>query len=69
MAEWGNIFLNEPAGHKVVRVQLDDKGKKVVSQSDFLVGVTPLDLTFDAAGNMFVADFTAGTIQKVTKAL
>ena len=55
-------------GHKVVRVELDASGKKVVAQSDFLEGALPLDLTFDSSGAMFVADFS-GTILKVTKAI
>jgi hypothetical protein len=44
-----------------VRVELDDSGSKVVSQSDFLELDVPLDVTFDAAGTMYVADFS-GTI-------
>lgn len=65
VALFGNFF-GEPAGHKVVRVELDGKGRNVTGVTDFLVGITPLDLTFDQAGNMFVADFS-GTIFKVAK--
>jgi glucose/arabinose dehydrogenase len=67
VAEWGNIF-GPPAGHKVVRVELDERGTKVESQSDFLEMDTPLDLTFDAAGAMYVADFS-GAVFKVEKAI
>ena len=63
VAEWGNLF-GPPAGHDVVRVQLDRSGRKVVSQSVFLELDVPLDLTFDAAGAMYVADFS-GAIFKV----
>ncbi|MDQ3982208.1 MAG: hypothetical protein M3271_05950 [Actinomycetota bacterium] len=67
VAEWGSIF-GPPAGHKVVRVELDDTGTKVESVTDFVEMDTPLDLTFDAAGTMYVADFS-GTIFKVEKAI
>lgn len=67
VAEWGNLF-GPPAGHDVVRVQLDKSGRKVVSQSVFLHLDTPLDLTFDSAGAMYVADFS-GQIFKVDRAL
>lgn len=63
VAEWGNLF-GQPAGHDVVRVQMDRSGRKVVSQSVFLELDLPLDLTFDAAGAMYVADFS-GAIFKV----
>jgi glucose/arabinose dehydrogenase len=63
VAEWGSLF-GPPAGHDVVRVQLDETGRKVVEQSRFLELDTPLDLTFDAAGAMYVADFS-GSIFKV----
>ncbi|MDQ3957505.1 MAG: hypothetical protein M3273_04200, partial [Actinomycetota bacterium] len=67
VAEWGSLF-GSPSGHKVVRVELNKKGTKVVSQSDFVELDTPLDLTFDAAGVMYVADFS-GTVFKVERAL
>jgi glucose/arabinose dehydrogenase len=63
VAEWGSLFGN-PTGHKVVRVQLNDAGTKVVEQSDFVDIDLPLDLTFDRAGSMYVADYS-GTILKV----
>lgn len=65
VAEWGNLF-GAPAGHDVVRVQLDKTGRKVVSQSVFLEMDLPLDLTFDGQGAMYVADFS-GTIYKIDK--
>jgi glucose/arabinose dehydrogenase len=74
---WGQEYLNDlfvaefgssfgAAGHKVVRVELDASGLIVTGQSDFHVGGNPLDVTFDAAGNLFVADF-GGQIFKIVK--
>jgi glucose/arabinose dehydrogenase len=68
VAEFGNFSGEEVVGHKVVRVELDAFGERVVAQSDFLEGALPLDLTFDSSGAMFVADFS-GTILKVTKVI
>jgi glucose/arabinose dehydrogenase len=65
VAEWGSLFGN-PSGHKVVRVELDKSGRKVVSQSDFLELDLPIDLDFDKSGSMYVADFS-GTIFRVAK--
>jgi hypothetical protein len=65
VAQWGSLF-GPPAGHNVVRVQLDESGTKVESQSVFLDVDTPLDLTFDASGVMFVADYS-GQILRVDK--
>ena len=65
VTEWGSLF-GSPSGHKIVRVQLDETGTEVESQSDFLEMDTPLDVTFDQAGVMYVADFS-GTIFKVDK--
>ena len=67
VAEWGSLF-GEPAGHKIVRVQLDESGTKVESLTDFLDMDLPLDLTFHPDGSMYVADYS-GTIFKVTKAI
>lgn len=66
VAEFGNFFGDEVTGHKVVRVELDATGENVVRHSEFLSGVLPLDVTFDADGAMYVADF-AGAVLKVTK--
>jgi hypothetical protein len=66
VAEFGNFFGDEVVGHKVVRLQLGPGGTTVLSEEDFLSGGLPLDVTFDAAGNMFVADFS-GAILKITK--
>jgi hypothetical protein len=52
----------------VIRVQLNPDGTKVVGQSAFLELPLPIDLTFDAAGAMYVADYS-GTIFKVDKAI
>ena len=65
VTEWGSLF-GTPAGHKVVRVELDESGTEVTSQSDFLELDTPLDVTFDSTGAMFVADFS-GTIFKIDR--
>lgn len=67
VTEWGSLF-GSPSGHKVVRVELDESGTKVTGMTDFLELDTPLDVTFDDAGAMYVADYS-GTIFKVTKAV
>lgn len=67
VAEWGSLF-GMPAGHDVIRVQLDDTGRKVVEQSSFLELDFPLDVTFDGAGAMYIADFS-GQIFKVDRAI
>lgn len=60
IAEFGNFFGDEVVGHRVVRVPIDADGNSSPPE-DFVLGVTPLDLTFGAAG-LYVADFGAGTI-------
>jgi glucose/arabinose dehydrogenase len=65
VAEFGSSF-GAPAGRKIVRVELDASGLVVTGQSDFHMGSNPLDVTFDAAGNLFVADF-GGQIFKIVK--
>ena len=65
VAEWGSLF-GPPTGHKVVRVELDSKGRKVTAVHDFLELPAPIDVTFDSAGVMYVADFS-GTIVRVDK--
>jgi glucose/arabinose dehydrogenase len=67
VAQWGNLF-GPPAGHNIIRVELNGSGRKVIAQSDFLDIDTPLDLTFDAEGAMYVADFS-GQIFKVDSAI
>ncbi|MGI8775704.1 MAG: hypothetical protein ACR2KQ_12000 [Actinomycetota bacterium] len=66
MAEWGNLF-GPPAGHDIIRVKLDKSGRKVASQSVFLTLHVLIDVAFDSAGAMYVADFS-GTIFKVERA-
>ena len=66
VAEFGNFFGDEVVGHRVVRVELDQSGRRVVRESEFLSGGLPLDVTFDANGNLYVADFS-GQILKVSK--
>jgi glucose/arabinose dehydrogenase len=65
VTEWGSLF-GEPSGHKVVRVELNKSGDRVVAQHDFLELDVPLDVTFDDDGVMYVADFS-GTIFRVDK--
>lgn len=67
VAEWGNLF-GPPAGHDIIRVQLDRSGRKVESQSVFLVLDVPIDVAFDADGAMYIADFS-GIVFKVDRAL
>lgn len=67
VAEFGNFFGDDVVGHRVVRVEMDAAGTKAVRTSDFLTSPTALDVTFDAAGNMYVADF-GGLVSKVMKA-
>jgi glucose/arabinose dehydrogenase len=66
VAEWGSLF-GMPTGHKVVRVELNKAGTRVVDQHDFLEMDLPIDVTFDKAGAMYVADFS-GAIVKVVSA-
>jgi glucose/arabinose dehydrogenase len=66
VAEFGNLFGNEVRGHDVVRVELNRSGRKVENQTVFTNGVTPLDLTFDPSGNLYLLDFT-GDIFKITR--
>lgn len=66
VAEFGNFF-GAPAGRKVVRVELDETGQRVVRQSEFLSGAAPLDVAFLPDGAMLVADFS-GTIFLVRRA-
>lgn len=60
VAEFGNFFGDDVVGHRVVRVPIDADGNSSPPE-DFVLGGTPLDLTFGAAG-LYVADFGAGTI-------
>ena len=62
VAEWGSLF-GPPTGHQVARVQLDASGTKVVSITDFADIDTPLDLTFDDAGVMYVADYSGSILR------
>jgi glucose/arabinose dehydrogenase len=68
VAEFGNFFGSNVVGHDVVQVELNDDGSRVVNQDQFTAGITPLDLTFDAEGNMFILDFS-GDVLKVTRQL
>jgi glucose/arabinose dehydrogenase len=68
VAEFGSNPGLTIAGHDVVRVEFNAAGTAVVRQSRFMLGITPLDLTFDRTGNLYVADFT-GVIFKVYRGL
>ena len=63
VAEWGNLF-GPPAGHDVVRVELDESGTTVVGQSSFFEADFPIDVVFDASGVMYVAVFS-GSIFRI----
>lgn len=63
VAEWGSLF-GMPSGHKVVRIELDESGTKVESQSDFFEIDFPLDVMFGPNGDLYVADFT-GSIFRI----
>lgn len=65
VAEWGSLF-GAPSGHKIVRVEFDRSGRRVVAQHDFLELDLPIDVAFDREGVMYVADFS-GTIFRVDK--
>lgn len=67
VAEWGNLF-GAPAGHDVVRVELDRTGTKVTSQEVFFRADLPIDVAFDRTGAIYVADFS-GAIFKIFKAI
>jgi glucose/arabinose dehydrogenase len=63
VTEWGSLF-GVPSGHKVVRVELDRSGTRVVEQHDFFEMDLPIDVVFGKDGAMYVADFS-GSIVKV----
>jgi glucose/arabinose dehydrogenase len=65
VAEWGSLY-GTPSGHDVVRIELDKTGTKVTGQEVFIYGPVPLDVTFDAAGVMYVADY-GGSILRVDR--
>ena len=67
VTEWGSLF-GPPRGHDIIRVELNKSGRKVTSQSVFMELDTSLDVTFDAAGVMYIADFS-GQIIRVDSAL
>jgi glucose/arabinose dehydrogenase len=64
VAEWGNLFGDEAAGHKVVRVRFAPDGS-VRSVTDFMTGVVPIDLTFAPDGSLWVADM-GGAVHRVS---
>ena len=66
VAEFGNFFGDEPAGHDLIWVELDETGTKVVNQSEFFNAPLLIDVDFDKAGNMYVIGFE-GTIYRISK--
>ncbi|HET7482934.1 MAG TPA: hypothetical protein VFK89_08745 [Actinomycetota bacterium] len=62
VAEWGSLF-GAPTGHQIARVVLTKDGLRVASISDFLDVDTPLDVTFDRAGVMYVADYSGSIVR------
>ena len=65
VAEFGNFF-GDPAGHDLIRVELDASGTRVVNQSEFFNAPLLIDVDFDKAGNMYVVSFD-GTIYRIAK--
>lgn len=65
VAEWGSLF-GTPSGHKIVHLEIDGSGAKVEAQRDFFEIDLPLDVTFDAGGVMYIADFS-GSIFRIDK--
>lgn len=62
IAEFGNTFGAAVAGHKVVRIPIDEAGR-AGRPEDVMVGVAPLDLAFGPPGTgLYVADFATGLI-------
>jgi glucose/arabinose dehydrogenase len=61
-----------PVGYKVVRLTV--RGNSVTGMDDFLTGFSndtarPVDVTFDATGNLYVSDDKSGTVYIVQKNL
>lgn len=73
----GSWNRSVPTGYKVVRIKLDDAGN-YESTEDFITGWLgsaakpagalgrPVDLLFDAKGNLFISDDKAGVIYRVS---
>jgi glucose/arabinose dehydrogenase len=74
VAYHGSWNRTVPDGYKVVRLSVD--GDKVTGSSDFITGFIsgrtaagrPVDVIFDASGNLFVSDDRAGAVYIVQKA-
>lgn len=80
---WHDLFIayhgswnrSEPTGYKVVRVQLDPKGKTVGEVTDFMTGFLqdgaavgrPAGLLAEPGGALFVSDDRAGAIYRVER--
>jgi glucose/arabinose dehydrogenase len=70
----GSWNRTDPTGYKVARFDLDDRGDSK-GESDFLSGFLegegvvgrPVDVSFDAKGNLFVSDDKAGVVYKISQ--
>jgi glucose/arabinose dehydrogenase len=73
VAYHGSWNRSTPIGYKVVRMHVE--GDKVTGEEDFLTGFLggsdalgrPVDVVFDASGNLFVSDDKAGVVYLITK--
>lgn len=73
VAYHGSWNSTVPTGYKIVH--LKRSGDQLTSAEDFVTGFLsgnqaygrPVDLTFDAAGNLYISDDKAGRVYKVTK--
>lgn len=73
VAYHGSWNSTTPVGYKVVRLDVEDS--RVVGATDFITGfiastgvrARPVDLVFDASGNLFISDDHSDTIYVVSK--
>lgn len=67
VTEWGAIYGSVPAGHKLVRVQLQrTDGQYKDAVSDFMTGLqNPIDVLEAPDGSLLVADYGTGTIYRI----
>ncbi|TSC74688.1 MAG: hypothetical protein G01um101444_211 [Parcubacteria group bacterium Gr01-1014_44] len=63
----GSWNRSEPVGYKIVRYDLDAKGKVLSSEpKDFVSGGRPVDLKFGLDGVLYVSDDAAGLIYRIS---
>lgn len=74
IAYHGSWNRSVPTGYKIVRFKIDEKGSIIDPKSeDFISGFLqgnrslgrPVDIIFDAGGNMFITDDSAGTVYRI----